>query len=212
MGLTVHNFYDNYAMRPTIEFFNFCNYMDRIIVSNITVIIYLTKHQENGILREIRVVSKMKTPGKSFREGTTLIKLFQRFPDDVSAERWLEEQRWESAGKPSNCPLCGCTDKLQSTPNRTPLPYWCGTCRKHFSVRTGSVMHRSKIPLHKWVIAIYLWSTSLKGVSSMKLHRDLNITQKSAYFLALRLRHAWYNTPEKMAVTDKVPSASRIRS
>ena len=49
-------------------------------------------------------------------------------------------------------------------------------------------MQRSKIGLQKWVIAIYLWSTSLKGVSSMKLHRDLKITQKSAYFMAQRLR------------------------
>ena len=52
-------------------------------------------------------------------------------------------------------------------------------------------MHRSKIGLQKWAIAIYLWSVSLKGVSSMRLHRDLKITQKSAYFMAQRLREAW---------------------
>ena len=55
-------------------------------------------------------------------------------------------------------------------------------------------MHRFHIPLRKWAVANYLWSTSLKGVSSMRLHRDLNITQKSAYFLAQRLREAWTNT------------------
>ena len=52
-------------------------------------------------------------------------------------------------------------------------------------------MHRSKIGLQKWAIATYLWSVSLKGVSSMRLHRDLKITQKSAYFMAQRLREAW---------------------
>ena len=133
----------------------------------------------------------MAAPGKAFRKGISLIELFEMFPDDESAEQWLEEQRWGQEGEPSECPLCGDCGKLKATPNRKPMPYWCGTCRSHFSVRTGSVMHRSHIPLRKWVIAIYLWATSLKGVSSMKLHRDLNITQKSAYFLAQRLREAW---------------------
>ena len=52
-------------------------------------------------------------------------------------------------------------------------------------------MHRSKLPLQKWVIAIYLSTTNLKGVSSMKLHRDLGITQKSAWHLAHRIRETW---------------------
>ena len=52
-------------------------------------------------------------------------------------------------------------------------------------------MHRSKIGYQKWAIAIYLWAVNLKGTSSMKLHRDLGITQKSAWFLNHRLREAW---------------------
>ena len=64
-------------------------------------------------------------------------------------------------------------------------------CRKHFSVRTHSVMARSHLGYQQWVIAIYLQTTSLKSVSSMKLHRDLGITQKSAWFLAHRLRETW---------------------
>ena len=133
----------------------------------------------------------MKAPGKAFREGISLIELFQMFPDDAAAERWFEEARWGEAGKPDHCPLCGGSEKLRAVKSRKPLPYWCGECRRHFSVRVGTVMHRSRIGLQKWAIGIYLWSTSLKGVSSMKLHRDLNITQKSAYFMAQRLREAW---------------------
>ena len=140
-----------------------------------------------------------KAPGKAFREGISLIELFDMFPDDATAERWFEEQRWGEAGKPSHCPMCGVTDKLRPVPARKPLPYWCGACRRHFSVRTGTVMHRSKIPLQKWVIGIYLWSISLKGVSSLRLHRDLKITQKSAYFMAQRLREAWSGTSGGMA-------------
>ena len=88
-------------------------------------------------------------------------------------------------------PMCGSEGRMSAVPSRKPLPCWCGSCRRHVSVRTNTVMHRSRIPLRKWVVAVFLWSTSLKGVSSMKLHRDLRITQKSAWFMAHRLREAW---------------------
>ena len=148
-----------------------------------------------------------KAPGKSHREGISLIELFTRFPDDSTAERWFEEQRWGEAGKPPHCPMCGGTEKVRPVPSRRPLPYWCGECLRNFSVRTGTVMQRSKIGLQKWAIAIYLWSTSLKGVSSMKLHRDLKITQKSAYFMAQRLREAWSENPRGMTGPVEVDEA-----
>lgn len=141
----------------------------------------------------------MKAPGKAFRKGLTLIEIVDMFPDDASAEAWFEEARWGEAGKPDCCPNCGNKDKISLVPSGKPLPYWCGGCRRNFSVRSGSVMQRSKIPLRKWAIAIYLWATSLKGVSSMKLHRDLGITQKSAYFMAQRLREAWKDMPVEMS-------------
>ena len=130
-------------------------------------------------------------PGRYYRKGISLIELFELFPDNETAESWFEINRWGKAGKPNYCPLCGCTEKLSSVPSRKPLSYWCGDCRRNFSVKTGTVMHRSHIPPQKWAIAIYLWSTSLKGVSSLRLHRDLKITQKSAYFMGQRLREAW---------------------
>ncbi len=133
--------------------------------------------------------------GRAHQENLGLIELFQRFPDDATAERWFEEQRWGHAGAPSSCPMCGSVDKLQAVPSGKPLPYWCGACRRNFSVRTNSVMHRSHISLQKWAIAIYLWSTSPKGVSSIQLHRDLRITQKSAWHLAHRLRSIFAGAP-----------------
>ena len=132
-----------------------------------------------------------KAPGKSHRKGWSITQLIDRFPNDSAAEAWFEEQRWGRAGKPGHCPICGCSDKIRPVPSGRPLPYWCGSCRRNFSVKTGTVMHRSRIGLRDWAIASYLWATSLKGVSSMKLHRDLGITQKSAYFMAQRLREAW---------------------
>ena len=71
------------------------------------------------------------------------------------------------------------------------MPYWCKSCRSYFSVRTGSMLQSSRLPLRKWVFAVYLYVTNLKGVSSMKLHRDLKVTQKTAWFMLHRLRQAW---------------------
>ncbi len=71
------------------------------------------------------------------------------------------------------------------------MPYWCSDCRSYFSVRTGTALERSKVPLRKWAIAIYLEMTSLKSVSSMKLHRDIGVTQSTAWFMLHRIREAW---------------------
>ena len=71
------------------------------------------------------------------------------------------------------------------------MPYGCRDCREYFRIRTGTPMHRSKIVLRDWAYAIYLHSVSLKGVSSMRLHRELGINQKSAWFMAHRIREAF---------------------
>ena len=77
------------------------------------------------------------------------------------------------------------------TPDAKPMPYWCSSCRRHFSVRTGTAIERSHVSLRQWVFAIYLDVTSLKSVSSMKLHRDIGVTQKTAWFMLHRIREAW---------------------
>ncbi|MXW72004.1 MAG: IS1595 family transposase [Acidobacteria bacterium] len=134
-------------------------------------------------------MAKQKAPGRSHRVGLSLTDLFEMFPDEESAHQWFEKQVWPD-GEPV-CPKCGSPDRVKATPNRTPLPYWCGECRRHFSVRMGTALERSRVPLRKWAIAIYLEMTSLKGVSSMKLHRDLKVTQKTAWFMLHRIREAW---------------------
>ena len=72
------------------------------------------------------------------------------------------------------------------------MPYRCSDCARYFSLRTGTVMERSPIPLHKWMIAAFLLLRG-KGVSSLQLARDLDITQKSAWFMNHRLREAMRN-------------------
>ncbi len=128
-------------------------------------------------------------PGRHDREGISLMELAEMFPDEAAAKAWFEARRWPHG---PTCPHCSST-AVSAIASEKPMPWRCRSCRRHFSVRTGTVMEESKIPLRKWAFAVYLWATSLKGVSSMKLHRDLGITQKSAWFLGHRLREAFSN-------------------
>ena len=129
-----------------------------------------------------------KAPGKSHRKGISLRELFRRFPDDATAEAWFIERRWPTG---IACPHCGSLNVQTGAKHKT-MPYRCREkqCAKRFSAKTGTVMEGSKLGLQVWMIATYLLSTSLKSVSSMKLHRDLEINQRSAWFLAHRLRVA----------------------
>lgn len=129
-----------------------------------------------------------KAPGKSHRGGITLMQLTAMFPDEESASAWFEEQVWPNGKRV--CPRCK-NRKTKATPNSKPMPYWCPSCRKHFSVRTATALERSHVSLRQWVFAIYSELTSLKGVSSMKLHRDIGVTQKTAWFMLHRIREAW---------------------
>jgi transposase-like protein len=80
---------------------------------------------------------------------------------------------------------------VQEKTTHPTMPHRCRDCRKFFSVKTGTVMQDSKLGFQTWAIAIYLVTTGLKGQSSMKLHRDLGITQKTAWHLAHRIRETW---------------------
>ena len=132
-------------------------------------------------------------PGRSDREGISVIELFDMFPDEDAARTWFETIRWPDGTK--WCPRCG-SDQTNPTRTGKPMPYWCGGCRSYFSVRTGTVMESSRLPVRKWVVALYLCSTNLKGVSSMKLHRDLGVTQKTAWFMLGRIREAWLDAAD----------------
>ena len=128
-----------------------------------------------------------KAPGKHYREGMSLVEVMRKFPDDAAAERWFTEIRWPDG---PHCPHCGSVNVQDGTKHKT-MPYRCRDCRKWFSVKTGTVMQSSKLGLQVWAVATYLLTTGLKGQASMKLHRDLGITQKSAWHLAHRIRETW---------------------
>ncbi|MYH35079.1 MAG: IS1595 family transposase [Gammaproteobacteria bacterium] len=128
-----------------------------------------------------------KAPGKAKREGINLLQLTQIFPDEAAATKWFEACVWGEDGR--YCPDCGSTDTKPCT--HAEMPYRCSDCKKYFSVKKATVMRGSPIPLLKWLYAIYLDATSLKGVASMKLHRDLGVTQKTAWHMQQRIREAF---------------------
>ena len=107
-------------------------------------------------------------------------------PDEAAATAIFEARRW---GDEPYCPRCGSED-VYETKNRKPMPFRCRECREHFSVRIGTVMESSRIPLRKWLFAIYLFNTSRKGISSPQMAKMLGLTQKSAWFLDHRIRAA----------------------
>ena len=136
-------------------------------------------------------------PGKSYRKGITLIDAIKKFDTEEKAEAWFIEQRWPDGPV---CPYEGCeSTRISNVANRTPQPYRCKACRKFFSIKSGTMMHSSKIELSKWAIAFYLHATSLKGVFSMKLHRDLGIGQKAAWYMGHRIRGMWGRVEDQFA-------------
>jgi transposase-like protein len=111
----------------------------------------------------------------------------KKFPNERATRIYLEKLRWD--GCPV-CPYCGC-DKIQS--RHIEGYFRCLTCTEDFTVRTGTIMERSHIPLDKWIMAMYLMVTARKGISSLQLSKEIGITQKSAWFLLQRLREACNN-------------------
>ena len=119
------------------------------------------------------------------RVKISLAQLNKLFPNDETAEQWFIDNRWEDN---ITCPFCK-SDKI--TECTTAKRSWrCRECCKDFSTRTKTIMHGSNLDFKAWVWAIYLITTSVKGISSTKLANDLGITQKVVWRLSMRIREA----------------------
>ncbi len=127
-------------------------------------------------------------PGKSYRKGISLKAAMRLFSDEAKANQWFVDRRWPDGMRCAYCESERVSDR--KTRRKTPQ-YHCKDCGKNFTVKTNTIMHDSKLSLCDWGLAFYLHVTNLKGVSSMKLHRDLEIRQPSAWHMAHRIREAW---------------------
>jgi transposase-like protein len=119
------------------------------------------------------------------------------YHDDEAARITFESIRWPNG---PFCPHCGALDTVAPLGGESMGPgwYWCGKCREKFTVRVGSVLERSHIAMHKWLLAFRLMAGSKKGVSAHQLHRMLGVAYRSAWFMAHRIR---------LAMDDSAPSA-----
>ncbi len=113
----------------------------------------------------------------------------KKFPDERTARLYIEDRRWQ--GRPV-CPHCGEVQRVQV--RKVDGYFRCLACKTDFTVRTGTIFERSHVPLDKWLYVIYLLVTSRKGVSSLQLSKEIEVTQKTAWLMLQRLRKACNGT------------------
>lgn len=113
----------------------------------------------------------------------SLIKLLEAFPDEETCIKHLEQLRWPSG---IVCPVCGSTRKIYKVKRN--YVYKCADCNKQFSVRKGTIFEESRLPLRKWFAAAWLITSNRKGIASTQLRREIDVSQKTAWFMLGRLR------------------------
>lgn len=114
----------------------------------------------------------------------SLFDLLKAIPDEQAAIDHFTAIRWAHG---EFCPHCGSTKIYHFSDKRT---HKCGDCRRRFSIKVGTIFHDSKIPMQKWLMATWLLTSHKKGIASTQLAKDIGVTQKSAWFMLHRLRHA----------------------
>jgi transposase-like protein len=110
------------------------------------------------------------------------------FHDEAKATAHIEQSRWPD-GEPV-CPYCEATGVTKMGGKTQAGMFLCNSCRGKFTCRTGTVMERSHVPLHKWLLATHLMAASKKGMSAKQMERMLGVTYKTAWFLCHRIREA----------------------
>ena len=113
----------------------------------------------------------------------SLISLVNHFNNDKRCRDFITEQRW---GKAVVCPFCGCTHIYEC--GNGDNQFKCAHCHKRFSCLVGTIFENTKLPLQKWFMAMYLISSHKKGISSRQLSRDIDVTQKTAWFILHKIR------------------------
>ena len=110
----------------------------------------------------------------------------KRIPDEAAAIAFIEEQIW---GDDPTCGHCK-SENVYRTKHGRPMSHRCRNCKKHFSIRTGTVMAETNLPLLVWLQAIYFMLTSRKGMSALQLQKMLEVRYPTAWFLCHRIREA----------------------
>ena len=142
------------------------------------------------------------------RKGITIIELLRKFPDDTVAKKWFERIRCKHGpispdyGSPNH----------SLRPSRPSMPDTCKDCRKRFSVRKGSMMQSSKLGNQAWAVAFYMAASNRKGISSLKLRRELETVQRAAWHVPQRIREVFRDgegTLRGVGESDEVYTGSK---
>ena len=125
--------------------------------------------------------------------------LQELFTTDLKAEEWFIGVLHPDG---LACPHCGSGNVVRENKNAS-APWRCRAkgCYKRFSIKRGTVMEGSKLGYRVWALALYAMVTNIKGVSAMKMHRDLGVHYRTAWYLGHRLREAFKRDPEPMGGT-----------
>ena len=147
-------------------------------------------------------------------EKLNLVTIATKYSNEEEAYKFLESIRWENGVVCPHCKNIGANFieskngyRKTRTGKKTYRRIWrCHSCKKQFSVLVGTIFEGSKIPLFKWLLAIHELNSDKNGISSCELARKLDITQKSAWFMAQRIRYAISHSPleEKLNGTVEI--------
>ncbi len=133
------------------------------------------------------IKTNQKAAGQASPKSLSIFEVMSMFPDDAAAEAWFADVRWPDG---VSCPRCT-SNKIQFPASHPSQPYRCRECLYRFSVRTHTLMANSKLSYQTWITAIYIMVTDVTGTSSLKMSRDLGITQTTAWHLEHRIRAMW---------------------
>lgn len=113
-----------------------------------------------------------------------ILDVVKRFPNEETCREYFEQIRWNGT---ITCPHCGSQETSKFKSGKL---YWCKDCKKQFTVKVGTIFEDSALPLQKWFMALHILTSHKKGISSLQLGKDIGVTQKTAWFMLHRIRHA----------------------
>ena len=124
-------------------------------------------------------------PGATPVAPMTVAALVEKFPDEAAARRWLEGVRWPEGRV---CGHCGSPQTNTVSPAQS-MPYWCATCRQYFSLKTGTPLQRSRLPLRAWVLAIFVMTIHRTEEASLPvICETLAVERRTAQSMIRRIR------------------------
>jgi len=132
------------------------------------------------------------------KSNISVFEFLKKFPNEDVCENWIKDARWPRG---IFCPFCSSHRIYRLEAQKR---FKCGGCRKQFTVRTGSVLAESKVPLQKWLMTTWILTSHTKGISSVQLAKTLGVTQKTAWFLAHRIRQAFGQKKDVLSNTVEI--------